>query len=83
MKQLTEKIYIDCDDLQYTLYERKIAQKGKNKGKEVYTTLGYYSNIKQVNNALIERGIKEWITGEWNDMLRFVKETQSNLAELK
>lgn len=56
MKQITDNIYIDCDENNLILTERKIAEKGKNAGEEYFTPIGFYGNYEQLSRKIIEIG---------------------------
>ena len=81
MKQLTEYIFIECDDYQYILYDKKTRQSGKNKGEEYYDLIGYYSNVEQVSNQLNNLGVKKWINGEFSDCVDFVTRVHNEFLE--
>lgn len=46
MLRIAKEYYLDSDSYNFTLYERKISQGEKNKGKEYFKALGYYGSIK-------------------------------------
>lgn len=60
MIKLTEKYYVDSDELNYILKEKRIISKegSKNIGKETYDNLGYYGSLKDLKRAIVEKEIK-------------------------
>ena len=55
MIKVTDKYYIEIDNACYTVYERKIAQSGKNSGKELFQNPTYYGNLHMALDNIIRR----------------------------
>ena len=52
--QVTDKYFIDqTSDVEYTLYQKTIAQEGKKKGEMVIRAIGYFMDISSAIQALI------------------------------
>lgn len=60
MIKLTEKYYIDSDELNYMLKEKRIITKkdSKNFGKENYSVIAYFNNLSSLKKFIVEREIK-------------------------
>ena len=58
MKKLSDKYYLDSDSCNLVLLEKMIVEKGANKGKDYYKTIGYYGNLKSLYKSIIEKEIK-------------------------
>ena len=58
MKKLSDKYYLDNDSCNLVLLEKMIVEKGANKGKDYYKTIGYYGNLKSLYKSIIEKEIK-------------------------
>lgn len=58
MKKLNDKYYLDSDSCNLVLLEKMIVEKGANKGKDYYKTIGYYGNLKSLYKSIIEKEIK-------------------------
>ena len=58
MKKLSDKYYLDSDSCNLVLLEKMIVEKGENKGKDYYKTIGYYGNLKSLYKSIIEKEIK-------------------------
>lgn len=56
--RLSDNYQIETDTLNYILQKISIRQKGKNKGKEIVSNIGYYGKIEHLLNALLEHKIK-------------------------
>lgn len=55
---LTNQWRISTDSLNYILEKKRIGEKGKNAGQEIYTPVAYCSNIQNCINNVLEREIK-------------------------
>ena len=55
MIKVTDKYHIEIDNACYTVYERKIAQSGKNSGKELFQNPTYYGNLHMALDNIIRR----------------------------
>lgn len=64
MVKVTKHFFIDSDESNLVVYEKSIAQKGINKGSEVTTVYGYYSDfegaLKGIQKALIRKCINKY-----------------------
>lgn len=58
MKKLNDKYYLDSDNYNLILCEKKTAKKGKNQGQEYYEQIGFYGRIEDLYKAIVEREIK-------------------------
>jgi hypothetical protein len=54
-----DKWVITSDPFQFILNEKKIAQSGKNAGKEWLNAVGYYPKINQLVSGLIHRELQQ------------------------
>lgn len=55
MIKLTEKYYLDSDEMQFIVKEKKTRQTGKNTGQEIYEPIAFCGNLKQIKNFMINR----------------------------
>jgi hypothetical protein len=49
---------ITSDEMQWTLFEKKVAKEGKRAGEEYTRPIGYYADANQLIDALIRREIR-------------------------
>jgi predicted DNA-binding ribbon-helix-helix protein len=52
-------LYISADGRQYTLERRSVTQSGENAGKEIYSSIGYFSPLQGAINALVKLKIAD------------------------
>lgn len=57
MLKINDRWYVDSDSMQFILYERTIAKKGKRAGEEIFTAKAYCGNLIQLKNWLINQEI--------------------------
>ena len=55
MIKITDKYYIELDNACYTVYEKKIAQSGKNAGQELFSNPTYYGDFHMALDNIIQR----------------------------
>ena len=73
MKHLINDYYLDLDKLNYILVERTIKQSGKNKGKEDFNTIGYFSNLTSLKRGIIKKCIHDnFINNDLNELLHTI-----------
>ena len=63
MIKVTDKYYIKVDDC-YIVYEKSIAQSGKNQGNEVYGNASYFPTMTMALNNIIHRIQMEKLSGD-------------------
>lgn len=70
---LSHGLEIRVDNNQYTLEEKKVYEKGNNKGKKYYTALGYYNTLLQalygVYKVLEYKGLQDF-DGDLDNAIR-------------
>jgi len=54
-----DKYKIDADNLNITVWEKKIAERGKNTGKPYWTARGYYPNLRAALHGLVGMEVEE------------------------
>lgn len=59
MIRFTDKYYVDIDGTKYIVYERKIAQTGKNAGTETFNNPSYHETLKEAMNNIYRRMTKD------------------------
>ncbi|MBT0729560.1 DUF5405 family protein [Rosenbergiella nectarea] len=59
MKIEIENYVITADQHQFILSEKKVAQKGKNEGQEILTTVGYFQKLSWLIQALIVKEVRQ------------------------
>lgn len=59
MIELSERWFLDSDNLQFILYEKTMGQDGKRKGVEVFTAKAFCGNIEQLKNWIINQELKD------------------------
>ena len=74
MLEITKNYYLGCNKTNFTLFEKKVSENGK----ESMKNLGYYSSLEQVYDALIKKEIKDNM-----ELLNNIKEIVSLVNELK
>lgn len=52
-----DKYKIESDELNVTLYEKYISEKGKNKGKPQWKRVSYHGNIEIALKSLVDKEI--------------------------
>ena len=73
MIHLYENYYLTADTMQFILFQKTIAQKGKNAGKEVNANFTYYPTVELLLNHLFSKTIFQ----------QFSKEDAMHLQEFK
>ena len=75
MKHLAKDVYVHTlDEYNIVLKRKSFVKEGDNKGKEAWTTLGYYSNWEKVVIKLKDLGYIEWINGDVAACRNFINE---------
>ena len=59
MIKINDKYYLSSDAYAITICEKKVAQKGKNKGKTEYEPIAYCGTLKQVKEYLVTHELME------------------------
>lgn len=59
--RIDDDYYIDSDSYQYLLQRKSVAKSGKQKGKEVYTTVKYCGTITETLDQYTQIRLKEKI----------------------
>jgi hypothetical protein len=54
---VNDKYKIESDELNVTLYEKYISEKGKNKGKELWKPVSYHGNVEMALKSLVDKEI--------------------------
>lgn len=74
MFEITKNYYLGCNKNNFTLYEKKVSESGK----ETMKNLGYYSNLESLYDALIKKEIKDNM-----ELLNNIKEITTLVEDLK
>lgn len=74
-------IYIQNDELGSTIVKRSIAQSGKAVGNEVFTALGYYSNITSAVKGLIKMKIAESSATTLGEMIEDIRRIEAYIEQ--
>lgn len=70
-----DNIYLESDEYQYIL--REDTGREDKKGRKIYSNIGYYANITQAINKLVDMKIKESTANTLGELLAEVKEIQA------
>lgn len=84
MLRIAKEYYLDSDSYNFTLYERKISQGEKNKGKEYFKALGYYGSIKILYEAIIQREVSDdlGLIENMNKIINLMEEIKDGLSNI-
>jgi hypothetical protein len=83
MIKLADEIYLGSDEHNpYVLYERKIVKSGKNKGKERFDVLGYYSGVESLAAGLQRKVKADMDMGAFTRLDEFEKAYRKRLSDL-
>jgi hypothetical protein len=80
--RLSEDYQLTSDKYQYILQERKIPEKGKEKGKERWDNVGYYSRLNTALESYIDMRVKGSDKQSVADLLRHLKEITKEVKAL-
>jgi hypothetical protein len=80
--RLSEDYQLTSDKYQYILQERKIAEKGKQKGKERWDNVGYYSKLNQALESYIDMRVKDSDNNSVAGLLSYLKEITKEVKAL-
>lgn len=60
MIQICDNYFLDNDNMQYILVERKVVNKegSKNYGKETFKNIAYFQTLESLKSYIIEKEIK-------------------------
>lgn len=87
MIKVTKHFFIDSDESNLVVYEKSIAQKGKNRGNEVTTVYGYFNTFEGallgIQKALIRKCISKYDMDlkEALDRIEKINERILNISE--
>lgn len=83
--QLDENYKIISDPLNYILQEKRIAEKGKNEGKEIWVNAGYHGTLQSALKGYIRKNIQnsdidtvEGLIDRMNKLEETVKQVEVN-----
>lgn len=84
MLRIAKEYYLDSDSYNFTLYERKISQGEKNKGKEYFKVLGYYGSIKTLYEAIIQSEVSDdlGLIENMNKIINLMEEIKDGLSNI-
>lgn len=83
MKHIAKDVYLKRDgQWSFELVRKTIGNGAKNKGEEVFTTLGYYSNMDRVWSKLKDMGYEEWVNGDLQSCRNFINEASESVKEM-
>ena len=86
MKQihLIGDYFMTVDSMSCNLTKRKIGQKGKNAGKEIFSIIGFYPNAEMVLRRLAEELQKDRLpeAKDIQDVLRIVKQSNDEVKDI-
>lgn len=57
--KIDNEYYIDSDSYQLLLQRKSVAQSGKNKGEDIYTTVGHHGTLESVLNNYKKIKVRE------------------------
>ena len=85
MIQVTNKYYIGVTDC-YTVYEKSIAQSGKNQGNEVFANATYHYDMQSALNNIIRRIQMDKLSGDdvipLKDAIKVLVDTQKEFIDI-
>ena len=82
MKLLAKDIYIKRDgEYSYVLSHKKVHQKGKHKGEEYYSLIGYYSNMERVWHKIEDLGYSEFVNRDFQECRVFMIEISNAVID--
>lgn len=76
-----KKYKIESDELNVTVYRRSVAIKGKNAGGETWTAEGYFHNLHNALNYLVEREVRETELKDLALILENVERVKADILE--
>jgi hypothetical protein len=79
--QINNDWKIESDELNIILSERSIISTGKNEGEEQWKVKGYYSNIKNAHDAMIDKEIKGTGLTDLETVIRKIDELKASFKE--
>jgi hypothetical protein len=71
-----EKFIISSDEYNWVLKEKKVSKEGK----EYIVTLGYFGNIEQIVNNLLERSLKASEASSIQELITTLESVQKGLT---
>lgn len=74
---------ITSDSLNVMLQERKIAEKGKEAGKEYWQTVGYYSNVQDCLERYLHENINKSDATSILELINRINEAEEVIKKVK
>ena len=83
MKHLAGNYYIDADEYQFVVYEKRTVEKegSKNIGEERYDVISNHATPEQVSEKLCRMGVAEYVNKDWKQCVDFVSESHNNFLK--
>lgn len=86
--KIDEEYFIDSDAFSLLLQKKSIAQSGKNKGEEIYTTVAYQNRLEDILKNYFDIKVRESVkeakdVKELINIIKDIKKHINNILEVE
>lgn len=85
MIELTDKLYLDADECQYILKEKKtFGKNSKKQGETYFREICYHSKLNYMCDSILEYMTRKAVReneGTLNDLVKIIQETSLHMLE--